>query len=225
MSEFEIENVFNTMAEEYDDWYDSDEGRTLYENEVKCLKSLAREFGEPILEIGVGTGRFAMHFPGPFGVDPAFHALKLAQRRGIKCVMGRGEDLPFREKIFGTVLIIITLCFVKDPEILLREAERVLAEGGCIIIGFIPGNSPLGMFYDKKKKEGSLFYRDAGFHTISDIEDFAREAGLEVTGIKSTLMQNPTGPATAEVPLEGYVDGAGFVCVRAERPAKRRPKS
>lgn len=217
MSGFEIENVFNTMAEKYDDWYDSGEGRLFYESEVKCLKPLVRVPDKPVLEIGVGTGRFAMHFPQAFGVDPAFRTIKIAQKRGIKCVMGRGEDLPFREKIFGTVLIIVTLCFVKDPEILLREAERVLAEGGCIVIGFIPRDSPWGMLYDKKKKEGSSFYRNASFHTLNVIKAFARETGLEVTGIRSTLLQAPAGPATVEEPLEGYVEGAGFVCVRAER--------
>jgi ubiquinone/menaquinone biosynthesis C-methylase UbiE len=225
MSGSEVENVFNIMAEKYDDWYDSGEGRLIYENEMKCLKPLVREPDKPLLEIGVGTGRFAMHFPQAFGVDPAFHALEVAQKRGIKCILGIGEDLPFREKIFGTVLIIATLYFVKDPEILLREAERVLADGGCIVIGFIPGDSPWGMHYDKKKKEGSPFYRNAGFYTLADIKGFIGEAGLEVTEIRSILRQAPTGPAKAEEPLEGYMDGAGFVCVRVERSVKRRPKS
>ncbi|MCR4287453.1 MAG: class I SAM-dependent methyltransferase [Deltaproteobacteria bacterium] len=210
-------SAFDIMADEYDAWYDSDQGRPLYESELKCLKPLVPEGGLPLLEIGLGTGRFAMHFPGAYGLDPAFGALKLAQKRGIRCVNGVGEFLPFRDNVFKTVMIIATLCFIKEPLAILHETARVLSPGGTVVIGFIPGGSPWGMLYEKKKREGSVFYRDARFYSLADIEGFAKEAGLCVTSIMSTLLQAPSGPARVEEPSARYVEGAGFVFLKFEK--------
>lgn len=210
-------SAFGLMAEEYDAWYDSDKGRPVYESELECLKRLVTGSGLPLLEIGVGTGRFAMHFPGAYGVDPAFGVLKLAQKRGIRCVNGVGESLSFRDNTFKTVLLIATLCFVDDPRKLLLEAGRVLASDGSAVIGFIPVDSPWGMLYGKKRREGSLFYRDAKFYTLADIEGFAKETGFYVTSVMSTLLQDPAGPARVEEPYDSYVEGAGFIFLMLEK--------
>ena len=223
-------SAFDLKAEEYDAWYDSGQGKPLYESELKCLESLVPEGALPLLEIGTGTGRFAMRFPGAFGLDPAFSALKLARKRGIRCVSGVGESLPFRDNVFKTVLIIATLCFVRDPLAVLCEVARVLAPGGIIVAGFIPRGSNWGLLYEKKRTEGSLLYRDARFYTLSDVESFAKAAGLCVTQMMSPLFQNPTGPASLEEPRYRHVEGAGFVFLRLEKKKEsggqeRREKS
>ena len=64
-------SIFDIFTNKYDDWYDSERGRPLYESELLCIESLVRETTFSILEVGVGTGRFAMHFPNAIGVDPA----------------------------------------------------------------------------------------------------------------------------------------------------------
>jgi len=210
------ENVFDTGAEKYDGWYDSENGKPLYQSEVECLRPLVPETGGPILEIGVGTGRFAMHFPGAYGVDPAFSTLKIAQTRGVRCVRGRGETLPFRCRTFETVLVIATLCFVKEPVLLLKEAKRVLTGEGSIVVGFIPKDSPWGIFCEEKKRRGSPFYGGASFYTFPSLEYLLREAGLKASRIRSTLLREPSVPAKVEESHEGHVRGAGFVCVKVE---------
>ncbi len=214
-------NPFDLMAEEYDSWYDSDRGRPVYESELKCLFALVPERHLPVLEIGVGTGRFAMHFQRAFGVDPAFSALKIARNRGVRCVNGAGEYLPFRDEAFRMVLAIATLCFADSPQALFDEACRVLTPGGCAVVGFIPGDSPWGLLYEKKKREGSPFYRNARFSTFDEIEAMAEKAGLHSESVASTLMQDPAGPLRVEEPSNRYVQGAGFVLLRLER--KRSP--
>ena len=78
----EYGNVFERLTERYDAWYDSKEkGRYLYESELRCLKPMVEQ-GVSILEIAVGTGRFAMHFPNAVGADPSFNALVMAKSRG-----------------------------------------------------------------------------------------------------------------------------------------------
>lgn len=70
---------------------------------------MVEESPKPILEIGVGTGRFAMHFPHVIGIDPSLNALKMAERRGVKTVRANGEHLPFEDETFGCILIVVTL--------------------------------------------------------------------------------------------------------------------
>ena len=51
--------------------------------------------------------------------------IKLARKRGIDARLGSGENLPFGNSTFDYVAIIITLCFVKDPQKVLKEVFKV----------------------------------------------------------------------------------------------------
>jgi ubiquinone/menaquinone biosynthesis C-methylase UbiE len=208
-----MENTFDILTEKYDAWYDSPEGRSLYESELRCLRPLVAASPGPILEIGVGTGRFAMHFPGVTGIDPSLKALKMAEKRGVKPVHGFGENLPFADETFGCIFIIVTLCFVEEPLAVLREAKRVMKKDGRIIIGLVPKDSPWGALYEEKKRAGHPFYRNAGFHTFREIENMLQAAGLKISGTRSTLLRRPDEPRKSEEPVEGNVAGAGFLCM------------
>jgi ubiquinone/menaquinone biosynthesis C-methylase UbiE len=210
-------NIFDELTEKYDAWYDSDEGMIIYENEILCLTSLIEGVSFPMLEIGVGTGRFAMRFPDIIGVDPSVNALKIAKSRGVKTLHASGEDLPFDDKTFKYILIIVTLCFAEDPLAMLKEANRVLMTDGSIIIGLVPKDSPWGLFYEEKKKKGHPFYSSAEFYTLRDIEAFLKTVDLQIKGISSTLLQRPDEPRRIELPVKGYVKGAGFICVEAKK--------
>jgi ubiquinone/menaquinone biosynthesis C-methylase UbiE len=118
------ENIFDILTNKYDAWYDSEDGRPLYESELKCLSPMVESSPGPILEIGVGTGRFALHFPDATGIDPSPNALRMAKKKGVKTVPGYGENLPFANGSFGCILLIVTLCFVDRPLDVLREAKR-----------------------------------------------------------------------------------------------------
>jgi ubiquinone/menaquinone biosynthesis C-methylase UbiE len=210
-------NIFDTMADRYDAWYDSEEGRPLYESEFACLKPLVEDAPRPILEVGVGTGRFAMYFLPATGLDPALTTLKLAEKPGIETVQGIGEKLPFDDGSFGCVLIIVTICFVEDPFKVLIEAKRVLKKDGRIIIGLVPADSPWGAFYHKKKRQGYPFYERSRFYSFDETNKLLEDAGLKITRIRSTLIRRPEQPRQVEEPVEGYVKGAGFLCMEARK--------
>lgn len=210
-----MENIFDILTDKYDAWYDSEDGKPLYESELRCLKSMVENAPKPILEIGVGTGRFAMHFPDVIGIDPSLNALKMAEKRGVKTVHGYGESLPFDDETFGCILIIVTLCFVEKTIDVLREAKRVLKKNGSIIIGLVPKDSPWGIFYEEKKKAGHPFYSSARFYTLKDVEVLLQKAGLKISRIRSTLLQRPDEPRRVEEPIEGYERDAGFLCIEA----------
>jgi ubiquinone/menaquinone biosynthesis C-methylase UbiE len=210
-------NIFDVLTEKYDAWYDSEYGNPLYESELLCLKPLVKNCISPILEIGVGTGRFAMHFPDVIGVDPSFNVLKTAETRGIKTVRAYGEYLPFRDNTFGCILIIVTLCFVKRPLDVLKEAKRVLKKDGSMVIGLVPKDSPWGIFYEKKKRQGHPFYGEATFYSLADLQKFSEDIGMKITRIRSTLLQRPDEPGRIEEPIESYSKIAGFICIEAKK--------
>jgi ubiquinone/menaquinone biosynthesis C-methylase UbiE len=212
-----MSNIFDTMADRYDAWYDSEEGRPLYESEFACLRPLVEAAPRPILELGVGTGRFAMYFLPATGLDPALTTLKLAESRGIKTVQGVGEKLPFDDGSFGCVLIIVTICFVEDPLKVLMEAKRALKRGGLIVIGLVPADSPWGDFYQEKKRKGHPFYEEAQFYSFAETNKLLKDAGLKITRIRSTLIRRPEQMRQIEESVEGYVEGAGFLCIETRR--------
>ncbi len=210
-------SIFDLLTDKYDAWYDSEEGRPLYESELKCMIPMVESSSKPILEIGVGTGRFAMHFHDVIGIDPSLNAIKMAEERGVKSVCGDGGHLPFKDETFGCIIIVMTLCFVENPVGVLREAERVLKKNGSILLGIVPKDSPWGLLYEKKKKAGHPFYSSARFYTVNDIETILQRAGLKISGMRSTLLRKPDEPSRIEEPVEGYARDAGFLCIEAKK--------
>ncbi len=207
---------FDSLALKYDLWYEKPFGRSAFELEVKCLKELAGEFGSA-LEVGVGTGRFAEALGVEFGLDPSYEMLKLARDRGIKCVQGAGENLPFRNEVFDLVLIVVSICFVDNPAEVLEECRRVLKRGGTLLLGLIVRESRWADFYIKKAREGHPIYRHATFYSLRDIEVLLESKGFRIERMLSTLLEEPQDeePVSKGDILEGFEPLAGFTCIKA----------
>lgn len=148
-------------AAAYDAWYDSPTGRPILATEVAALRPLIEVFAQPRLEIGVGTGRFADLLGVRFGLDPSRDALMFARRRGVLVANAVGEAVPFVSRHFGAVLMAFTLCFVTDPAAIFRETRRLLADGGGLVIGFLPRGTPWADLYALRAARGQPGYRDA----------------------------------------------------------------
>jgi SAM-dependent methyltransferase len=210
--------AFDIYANQYDAWFDNEPGKTIFAMEVNCLRPLFHKYGKPNLEIGVGSGRFAQALGVEYGVEPAPSMLQIAKGRGIRVVEAYGEKTPFPDRMFGSILIALTLCFVNDPAAVLREAWRLLVPGGGLAIGLIPGNSPWGDFYAGKAKEGHPLYSRARFFFISEITDLLKDCGFEVNECCSTLFQPPGQELyRLESPLSGCHQAAGFVAITCEK--------
>jgi len=210
-------DIFDLITEEYDSWYDSEKGKPLYESEMHCLESLVEDCLLPVLEIGVGTGRFAKWFPKAIGIDPALNALRYAQGRGVRVIQAKGDMLPFQNETFGTVFIVLTLCFVQAPLAVLSEAKRVLKREGSIVLGFIQKGSSWGALYEEKKKNGHPVYGRAQFYSFEDVEKLLQQFGLTISRVKSTLLQRPDGEPMVEKPIDGFVKAAGFLCIKVKK--------
>lgn len=178
-------------AAAYDAWYDSPTGRPILATEVAALRPLIEVFAQPRLEIGVGTGRFADLLGVRFGLDPSRDALMFARRRGVLVANAVGEAVPFVSRHFGAVLMAFTLCFVTDPAAIFRETRRLLADGGGLVIGFLPRGTPWADLYALRAARGQPGYRDARFYTAAELEQLLADSGFRVIARRCTLHQPP----------------------------------
>ena len=210
-----VESIFDTFAERYDKWYDKPFGKTAFKLEKECIEFLCRNLKRPFLEIGVGTGRFAVALKVEYGVDKSIGVLKFAKERGIEVIRGEGENTPFMDGSFGAVFLIVTLCFVDDPIKVLKEASRVLKDNGSVILGLILKESPWASFYEKRGEEGNVFYKIARFYTLNELKTMLKDVDLRIIEVRSTLLQPPTEKSLHfELSRKGYYKKAGFVAIK-----------
>ncbi|MBN1460427.1 MAG: class I SAM-dependent methyltransferase [Armatimonadetes bacterium] len=211
--------AFDSIAEEYDRWYDEPEGRAVFAAELECLRTLVDRAEGDWLEVGVGTGRFAEGLGIHTGIDPSPRMLEIAARCGIQTVVGTAEELPFPAESFDGVLMALTLCFVAQPQEALAECVRVLRSGGRLLVGMVPSDSPWGREYAKQATQGHPIYALAYFRTTEEITRLAVQVGLKSTGACSTLFWKPgetpdSMPRTHQV---GIIQEAGFVGLLFEK--------
>lgn len=202
-------SVFDRHAAEYDAWFDSH--NDLYQAELAALRSILPTSGHGV-EIGVGTGRFALPLGISIGVEPAPGMAETARLRGVEVLEGVAEALPFADNSFDFALMVTVVCFLHDVAAAFRESRRVLKPGGVLVVGFIDRESEMGRIYEQKK-ERSIFYRDATFYSVNDVAVLLREAGFSDFTYRQALF--PGKPADTAV-REGFGDG-GFVVVKAQK--------
>ena len=215
----DVAEAFSLHAEDYDRWFDEPTGRRLFESEVKAVRILMKELCPPFLEIGVGSGRFAAALGIRYGVEPSEALLEMAKKRGVKAERAFGEKIPFPGGIFGGVLILFTLCFVKEPKKVIAEAKRGLRNDGSLIIGIINKESRWGELYQTKKAAGHPIYRHARFYSISEVEALMKDSGLVAEAYSSALCLSDT--ADGEAVHDRLVEDAGFICVRARKKEEK----
>ena len=103
-----------------------------------------------VLEIGIGPlgiGWVGI-FPEGFivGVDPLplikaetgrdeFDALISQLQQKVAYIRARGEELPFKDNTFDSVVCDNVLDHTENPDLLLQEAHRVIKLGGHLILG------------------------------------------------------------------------------------------
>ena len=200
---------FERYSDEYDQWFDHH--NDFYVAELEAIRRLIPPGGAKGVEVGVGSGKFAMPLGIEVGVEPSEKMARKARLRGIHVVPGIAEGLPFWDDLFDLVLMVTTICFVDDVSKSFQEAFRVLKPGGAILVGFVDRESELGTRY-LEKKERSRFYREATFFSAQEVLTYLEEAGFAITDVVQTLIPGEV----SKVILEGFGRGA-FVVIKGKK--------
>ena len=206
---------FEKYSKEYDKWFIKNQN--IYLAELNVIKRLvpSGKFG---VEIGVGSGRFALPLDIKIGVEPSKKMAEISRKKKIQVYEAVAEQLPFKDKKFDFVLMVTTICFIDDILKSFQEAFRILKDDGFIVVGFVDKNSELGKQYQLKRKE-SKFYKDATFYSVKEVINFLRKTNFENVVIRQTVFSSEIDKLNHVE--SGYGKGS-FVVIKAVKSKQFR---
>ncbi len=200
-------DAFENHSDAYDDWFDKNS--EAYAAELKAVMQQLPASPAQGLEVGVGSGKFAVPLGIKIGVEPSAQMAAKAKKLGIDVHSGVAEALPFSADQFDFVLMVTTICFVDDIVKSFQEALRVLVPGGSIIVGFVDVDSELGQKYLHNRHK-SRFYQQATFFSAQQVLDHLQTSGFGQSEVKQTLIPD----ADKHAVRDGFGEGA-FVVIKA----------
>jgi ubiquinone/menaquinone biosynthesis C-methylase UbiE len=166
--------VFEEYAGDYDSWFD--EHNMVYQAQLRMLRRAVPGFQRG-LEVGVGSGRFAVPLKITYGIDPSRNLARMAKHRGVEVTCAEAEHLPFRTGSFDFVLMMTVICFLESVPQAFQETYRVLGPGGTFITGFIEAGGEIFQQYRHEPIKGR-FLRFATFRTCDEVSGFFKDAGF-----------------------------------------------
>lgn len=97
-----------------------------------------------VLEIGVGSGLNLGYYDPDrvervHGLDPSPEMLRMAEKAvgeapvEVELVPAGGEEIPFEDRSFDTIVMTYTLCTIAEPVRAVQEMARVLRPGGRLL--------------------------------------------------------------------------------------------
>ncbi len=202
-------DVFDTNTKAYEEWFENN--KHVYLSEIEALKKALPKQGKGI-EIGVGSGRFALPLGIGIGVEPSKQMAQISKQKGIDVLYGIAENLPVSDNSFDFALMAVTICFVNDPLKSLKECYRILKPNGKVIVGIVDADTELGKVYLEKKKD-SVFYKHARFFSSKQIIDLLEVAGFTFREAYQVLFGNYRAINAVQEPKEGFGEGGFSVLV------------
>jgi len=158
-----------------------------------CLKDLEGVKGR-VLELGCGAGGMvkAIKFYRPdlevIGIDVNKEAIREAKKddEGVEFMVMDAKKLRFKDKSFSAVVSFDVLEHIEDVKVVLKEAYRVLKQGG-VFHNFVPLERQGGTLYWFLKVFGWKGKKMAGHINVFDEKSLSRllrEAGFKIESKK-----------------------------------------
>jgi ubiquinone/menaquinone biosynthesis C-methylase UbiE len=121
---------------------------------ARLKEALAPEPGQDVLEVGPGTGYYALDTAAwlqPGGTLHALdiqremldHTMRRAGERGVANLSpqeGDARELPYADARFDAAYLVAVLGEIPGPEAALRELARVVKPGGRVVVGELLGD-------------------------------------------------------------------------------------
>ena len=152
-----------------------------------------------VLEVGIGSG-LNLGFYDPervervHGIDPAPEMLGMAAKAAasaeiaVELVPGGGEEIPFGDRSFDTVVITYTLCTIPEPVDAVREMARVLRPGGRLLFcehGLAPDE---GVRRWQRRIDPLWGRLGGGCHLDRDIPALLLAGGLRIASLETMYL-------------------------------------
>jgi len=206
--------IFDRHVEEYEKWYE--DYPEIYQSEIAAIREQLLKLPENIrgIEVGLGTGRFALPLGIKEGVEPSSAMAEKAINRGIEVIEGLAERLPYGDLQFDFVLF-VTICHLASLKNALAEAHRVLKHEGSVLIGFLDKDRSVAQQYIEKRHR-STFFSKANFYTVDRIQTLLKEAEFKNLEFNQTLFGDLDEIEEIQIPKPGFGEGS-FLVVKATK--------
>ncbi len=192
-------------SNEYDKWHANlHKGEKLsvikveewHRNALQLSPSLV---GKKVLEVGCGTGDFAIYLAEKgvdvTAVDYSDVAIRLArekaavQNSAVKLIIADAMQLPFDSSTFDIIFSCECLEHVPEPQRALNQMNRVLKPGGTLILTTENYSNAMILAWVVARLRGVPFDSGAGIQPIEHffvfwkVRNLIRRAGFSVTGM------------------------------------------
>lgn len=125
--------------------YDYTFGQLVKKRIARAIEHMKIQPGETVLDVGIGTGGSLPFYPKHakvMGVDLSSGMLREARKKIVEesrydnttVFQGNALELPFEDSSFDHLFISHVISVVSQPELLVREAQRVAKAGARIVI-------------------------------------------------------------------------------------------
>lgn len=196
LAQNKVQRHYDEIAEIYDSRYDRDRGRTYYSHISRTVMEKLPRKGH-LLDIGCGTGLFVERYVASggtaVGLDISRGMIGKARDRCRKSqfTVGNAEHLPFADGSFNAISSLLAFSYVKEPDLMLEEAFRVLRPGGSAVICTLGKNlftSGLPAIYTlgevmKIRRVGMGAFGER-YYTAREMKNLFQEAGFSAVSVR-----------------------------------------
>ena len=218
--------------EGYSRWarsYDATWNTLIATEELYSLGLLDNLEGEAALDVGAGTGRFALKLARRgwkvTAIDPNPEMLAIAERAAaseslpMDCTLGAIEDgLPVEAGAFDLVVCALALCHVPDLRGAIGEFHRALAPGGHLLVTDVhPDFVGAGMPTQFRENDVTYVLPNEP-HTHDDYVRAISDAGLRVSTVLDVPGREVPGGFVSEFLRENFMD-VNFTLILLSRKA------
>lgn len=137
-----------------------------------------------VLDLGCGRGAtvnylYKKHSIEAVGIDPSQKLIEVARKEYdfARFFMGKGEKLPFEDESFHCVFAECTLSLMNDLDSSIKEAFRVLKEGGWFVISDVYAKNPDAV---KRLDDFQVNSCMRGLHDLTRLEEKLKGMDFEI---------------------------------------------
>ena len=153
--------------------------------EEERLRAVIPHIRGRLLDIGAGANTLARLYGNGVGVD-------IHEWGGGALVVENSSNLPFENASFDTITLVACLNHIPYREAVLREARRLVKQGGRLIITMIdPVLGAIGhalWWYSEDKKRGGMIEGEVGGMWKEDIIRLCHSAGFRLNHHRRFLL-------------------------------------